>query len=359
MNNTKNVLNYFIGKGSISKLQSLINEKRVNTSDYAVIFVDHFFRNQGDLNLKIDRQDMIFYYNSQKEPTTDIINHYKSEILSSKQDNKPVAVIAIGGGSTLDTVKAVSNLLNNPGVAEDYQGWDLVKNPGIYKIGVPTISGTGAEASRTCVMTNYKKNLKLGMNSEFTIYDQLILDSDLSKTVPRDQYFYTAMDTYIHCIESLNGSHRHAMADSYSYEALRLCHEIFSSKDMMSDENREKLMVASYHGGASLANSFVGVVHPFSAGLSIVFGTPHCLANCIIMSAMEEFYPVETEQFKFYVEKQGISIPSGLTQKLDDAGFQKLYESTIIHEKPLTNALGENFKTILSPEKVRSIFERL
>ena len=122
MNNTKNVLNYFIGKGSISKLQSLINEKRVNTSDYAVIFVDHFFRNQGDLNLKIDRQDMIFYYNSQKEPTTDIINHYKSEILSSKQDNKPVAVIAIGGGSTLDTVKAVSNLLNNPGVAEDYQG---------------------------------------------------------------------------------------------------------------------------------------------------------------------------------------------------------------------------------------------
>ena len=236
MNNTKNVLNYFIGKGSISKLQSLINEKRVNTSDYAVIFVDHFFRNQGDLNLKIDRQDMIFYYNSQKEPTTDIINHYKSEILSSKQDNKPVAVIAIGGGSTLDTVKAVSNLLNNPGVAEDYQGWDLVKNPGIYKIGVPTISGTGAEASRTCVMTNYKKNLKLGMNSEFTIYDQLILDSDLSKTVPRDQYFYTAMDTYIHCIESLNGSHRHAMADSYSYEALRLCHEIFSSKDMMSDE---------------------------------------------------------------------------------------------------------------------------
>ena len=171
-------------------------------------------------------------------------------------------------------------------------------------------------------MTNYKKNLKLGMNSEFTIYDQLILDSDLSKTVPRDQYFYTAMDTYIHCIESLNGSHRHAMADSYSYEALRLCHEIFSSKDMMSDENREKLMVASYHGGASLANSFVGVVHPFSAGLSIVFGTPHCLANCIIMSAMEEFYPVETEQFKFYVEKQGISIPSGLTQKLDDVDFK-------------------------------------
>jgi 3-deoxy-alpha-D-manno-octulosonate 8-oxidase len=58
-----------------------------------------------------------------------------------------------------DTGKAVSNLLRNPGNAEDYQGWDLVKNPGVYKIGVPTISGTGAEASRTCVMTNPKNGL--------------------------------------------------------------------------------------------------------------------------------------------------------------------------------------------------------
>ena len=208
-------------------------------------------------------------------------------------------------------------------------------------------------------MTNYKKNLKLGMNSEFTIYDQLILDPDLSKTVPRHQYFYTAMDTYIHCIESLNGSHRHAMADSYSIEALRLCDEIFSSDDMMSDKNREKLMVASYLGGASLANSFVGVVHPFSAGLSIVFGTHHCVANCIIMNAMEEFYSGETKQFKEYMKMQGVSIPKELTKGLDDNGFKRLYDSTVIHEKPLSNALGENFKSILTPEKVRSVFERV
>ena len=102
----------------------------------------------------------------------------------------------------------------------------------------------------------------------------------------------------------------------------------------------------------------MGVVHPFSAGLSIVLEPLIALLIVLLCLQWKNFIS-RTEQFKFYVEKQGISIPSGLTQKLDDAGFQKLYESTIIHEKPLTNALGENFKTILSPEKVRSIFERL
>lgn len=357
MNNTKNVLNYFIGTGTFSKMGFLLDEKRKLKEDYAVIFVDHFFKYNDVIKLDINKQDLVYYYNSDEEPTTDVIDGYKADIVQRKGQIKPVAIVGIGGGSTLDTAKAISNLLNNLGKAEDYQGWDLVSNPGIYKIGIPTISGTGAESSRTCVMTNYKKNLKLGMNSEYTIFDQLILDPELSRTVPKDQYFYTAMDTYIHCIESLNGSHRHAMADSYSNEALYLIDEIFSSEDMVSDENREKLMVASYLGGASLANSFVGVIHPFSAGLSIVFGTHHCLANCIIMNVMDEFYPKETEQFREYVNKQGVKIPGGLTKNLDDEDFKKLYDSTVIHEKPLTNALGEEFKMILTPEKVRSIFE--
>lgn len=79
------------------------------------------------------------------------------------------------------------------------------------------------------------------MNSEFTIYDQLILDPELTATVPRDQYFYTGMDTYIHCIESLNGSYRHPVGDAFSREALELCREVFLSDDMMSGENRKNL----------------------------------------------------------------------------------------------------------------------
>ena len=61
----------------------------------------------------------------------------------------------------MDTAKAISNLLTNPGEAADYQGWDLVKNPAVFKIGIPTISGTGSEATRTCVMTNSLTGLNL------------------------------------------------------------------------------------------------------------------------------------------------------------------------------------------------------
>ena len=87
----------------------------------------------------------------------------------------------MGGGIAIDVAKAISNLLTNSGSAADYQGWDLVKHPGVFKIGIPTLSGTGAEATRTCVLTNKENGLKLGMNSDFTVYDQVILDPNLGR----------------------------------------------------------------------------------------------------------------------------------------------------------------------------------
>jgi alcohol dehydrogenase class IV len=66
-------------------------------------------------------------------------------------------IIGVGGGSVMDLAKAVSLMMNNPGSSADYQGWDLVKNPGVYKAGIPTLSGTGAEVSRTCVLTGPTK----------------------------------------------------------------------------------------------------------------------------------------------------------------------------------------------------------
>lgn len=359
MNNSKNVLNYMFGKGTISNLNEILNN-RISKNDYVVYYVDEYFKNSELVNnLPIENEDEIFYVQTKDEPKTEFINSFRNQLVE-KEKNKPKAIVAIGGGCTLDTGKAVANLLTNPGNAEDYQGWDLVKNAGIYKIGIPTVSGTGAEASRTCVMTNPKSGLKLGMNSDFTIYDQLILDPELIKTVPREQYFYTGMDTYIHCIESLGGRYRNAIGDAFSHQSIALCRDVFLSDDMMSEENCEKLMVASYLGGCAIANSFVGVVHPFSAGLSVVLDTHHCIGNCITMNAMEEFYPKEYVEFMQMSEKQGIEIPKGIAANLDDETYLKLYNSTVIHEKPLSNALGNNYKTdILTLEKVTEIFKRM
>lgn len=356
---SKNVLNYVFGAGSFAKLGELLDRRRTPTG-HVVFCLDSYFEGK-DLSrcLPAIPGDETLIIDASEEPTTAGINALMQRLAQTKTPAKTDAVVGIGGGCALDTAKAVSNLLSNGGKAEDYQGWDLVKKPGVFKIGVPTLSGTGAEASRTCVMTNKATGLKLGMNSEHTIYDQLILDPDLTATAPKEQYFFTGMDTYVHCIESLAGSYRNAIGDAFSRQALELCREVFLSDDMRSDAAREKLMVASYLGGSAIANSYVGVVHPFSAGLSVVLGVPHCKANCMTMMAMREFYPQEAAEFAQMAARQGVEIPRGVARGLSEEQYRRLYDATVVHEKPLSNALGPDFKKILTLEKAKSVFQSM
>jgi len=359
INNVKNVLHYTIGKGAVKELNKILLSRRVIGNQQVIYFIDEFFKNNSILDsFSFTNLDEIVFISTINEPSTDYINDVLAK-LHSKGITEPVAIVGMGGGISMDVAKAISNLMTNGGKAEDYQGWDLVKKPSIYKIAVPTLSGTGAEATRTCVMTNNKSGLKLGMNSDFTVFDQIIMDPDLTKTVPKNQYFYTGMDAYIHCIESLNGSYRNAIGDAYSEQTISLCRSVFTDNDIMSDQNRSKMMVASYLGGCAIATSYVGVIHPFSAGLSVVLGIHHCVANCITMRAMEEFYPEEYKEFWQMVEKQGVEVPEGICHNLTDEQFGQLYDATVIHEKPLTNALGDNFREILTKDKVKSLFQKM
>ena len=365
INLVKNVKTYNFGINSINNLKSVL-EKRKNENSYLahqekiIFFIDNFFENDNDLLSKLNKsnKDIFIFVDTKEEPSTSKVDLFK-KLLIKKDFQNPLAIVGLGGGSTMDYAKAIANLLTNAGNASDYQGWDLVKNPAIYKIGIPTISGTGAEATRTCVMTNSETGLKLGMNSDFTVFDHIIMDPNLSKSVPSEQYFYTGMDAFIHCIESLNGSYRSSIADAYSRETLRLCNEVFLSDDMKSDINREKLMVASYLGGCAIASSYVGVVHPFSAALSVVLKIHHCLANCIVMRGMEEFYSDHYKIFWDMVSIQNVNIPKGICEKLTDKQYGELIDSTVIHEKPLTNALGIGFRKKLTDKKIIEIFKKM
>jgi 3-deoxy-alpha-D-manno-octulosonate 8-oxidase len=359
----KNVGGFNFGPGALDELCSHIDRRRTRAEEAnrkVIYFVDEFFCNRTEILSRLGAlpEDRIEFVTTAHEPETESIDNRILELRNAGFE-KPLTIVALGGGITLDTAKAAANLLTNGGRAEQYQGWDLVKVPGIHKIGIPTISGTGAEATRTCVMTNTRSGLKLGMNSDYTVFDHLVLDPDLTATVPRNQYFYTGMDAYIHCIESSAGSYRNAIGDAYSRETINLCRQVFLADDMMSPESRERLMVASYLGGCAIAASYVGVVHPLSAGLSVVLGLHHCVANCIVMRAMEEFYPAARDEFQAMAERQGVTIPQGVCRDLDDKQFQALYEATVIHEKPLTNALGEGFRKILTFEKVTSLFKKM
>ncbi len=364
---TKGISQYIFNRDSFYQLKRILKEKRLQ--GYILCIIDQFFI---DTQIYEELQKIpslrIRSYDTTCEPTTGDINTIVEEVYLQCKE-APGLVIGLGGGSILDVAKAVSNLIANGGKAENYQGWDLLRKPGIYKIGIPTISGTGAETSRTCVLLNKRKNLKLGMNSEHSLFDFLILDPQLTATVPRNQYFFTGMDTYIHCVEALNGNYRHPIADSYSHEALRLCREVFNSNDMQSEENRTKLMTASFLGGSAIANSYVGVVHPLSAALSVVFSAPHCVSNCMVMQYMQEFYPKENEEFLSMANKQKIVIPTISkahyrsenqdAEKLTNELYDRLYQAAIVHEKPLQNALGQDYRKILSQSKVRDLFNKI
>jgi len=152
----------------------------------------------------LNPQDLLLWVNVTDEPKT----AYVDELTQRTKDfagHLPEAVIGMGGGSTMDIAKAVSLMLTNPGSSADYQGWDLVKNPAVYHVGIPTLSGTGAEVSRTTVLNGPQK--KLGINSNHTVFDQILLDPELTSGVPAQQRFYTGMDCYIHCVESLHGTY--------------------------------------------------------------------------------------------------------------------------------------------------------
>lgn len=359
--NFKMVSYIVYGRGCFNQLDEILAPQRKDKQP-VIFLVDHFFSagSGGEGNQLVNRipirdNDRIIFADVTYEPKTTYVDQLAGQL--KDEFGQLSAVIGIGGGSTMDLAKAVSLMMTNPGSSADYQGWDLVKNPGIYKAGIPTLSGTGAEVSRTTVLTGPTK--KLGMNSDFTPFDQILLDPQLTANAPVYQRFYTGMDCYIHCIESLEGTYLNEFSKSYGQKALELCREVFVNKDHWDDESDDKLMMASYAGGMSIAYSQVGVAHAVSYGLSYLLGTKHGIGNCIVMNQLEEYYPAAVKEFKYMVEKNKIEIPTGVCKGLGDVDFDKMIDVSMGMKPLWENALGKDWEKIMTREKLRSLFEKL
>ena len=343
------------GRGSFNQLDEILTPHR--KKDQPIIFlVDHFFEGKPLVNrLPLRDNDSVIYADVTYEPKTTYVDSLAAQL--KEKYGKVSGVIGIGGGSTMDLAKAVSLMMNNPGSSADYQGWDLVKYPGVYKAGIPTLSGTGAEVSRTTVLTGPTK--KLGMNSDYTPFDQIVLDPELTANAPANQRFYTGMDCYIHCIESLQGTYLNEFSKSYGEKALELCRKVFVGKEQWDDTSDDQLMMASYAGGMSIAYSQVGVAHAVSYGLSYLLGTKHGIGNCIVMNHLEEYYPEGVKEFRHMVEKNGIEIPTGICKGLSDDDFNKMIDVSIGMKPLWENALGKDWEKVMTREKLRRLYEKL
>lgn len=346
------------GRGSFNQLSEILATKRLSMNAPFIYIIDDVFKNNSWITSRIPLayDDKIVFVSTAEEPKTSQVDNLVEDIILTTKE-LPSGIIGIGGGSVLDLAKAVSIMLTNEGETKDYQGWDLVKNAAIYHVGIPTISGTGAEVSRTTVLIGPDK--KLGINSDFTPFDQVILDSELTKDVPTDQWFYTGMDCYIHCIESLTGTYLNAFSQTYGDMALTLCKEVFLENSLTDIESQEKLMMASWHGGMSIAYSQVGVAHAMSYPLAYLLGIKHGIGNCIVFDHLEDFYPEGVRLFKAMKKKHQITLPQGICASLSEEELDKMI-CIALNLVPLwENALGKNWKTIITPKRLKELYQKM
>ncbi|MFC1516686.1 iron-containing alcohol dehydrogenase family protein [Thermodesulfobacteriota bacterium] len=356
--NFKTVSRIVFGRGCFNQLDDILSEKRQNTDAFMVFMVDDVFSESALIDrLPLRRHDMLLYVNVDDEPKTvyvDALTEQVETFAKSGPQGLPGGVVGIGGGSTMDLAKAVSLMLTNPGSSAEYQGWDLIKNPAVYHVAVPTLSGTGAEVSRTTVLTGPEK--KLGINSDQTVFDQMVLDPDLIEGVPADQRFYTGMDCYIHSVEALNGTYINTFSKAYGDKALELCREVFLDVGADSDD---KLMMASYCGGMSIAYSQVGVCHALSYGLAFVLGLHHGIGNCVAFDTLDQFYPEGVDEFRRMMDKHDIQLPRNLTDGIDSEKLETMVDVALVLEPLWDNALGPEWKKIMTRDKIRKLYLKM
>ncbi len=353
--NLRTVPRLVFGRGCFKQIDKIIEKIRnISNSPFVFLVDDVFSTPTFKKSITLHDRDVLMWVNVDDEPKTDYVDSITSEIkrcFSSYSNGNPSGVVGIGGGSTMDLAKAVSLMLTNSGSSENYQGWDLIKNPAIYHVAVPTLSGTGAEVSRTAVLIGPQK--KLGINSDYTVFDQIILDPDMIEGVPKLQRFYTGMDCYIHCTESLNGRYINTFSQAYAEKAIKLCKEVFLEK--VPDAN-DKMMIASYFGGMSITYSQVGICHAMSYGLSFVTGIHHGLANCLIFNVLENFYPEEIQDFRDMMNNHQIVLPKHVLSNLPDDKIDKMISVALTLEPLWENALGKNWKLHITRSNLKELY---
>jgi len=356
--NFKNIEKVVYGRGSFDMMESIIAEKRFENDGFFLFVVDNYFKGKELADrIPVRTGDIIEFIDvDPTEPTTEQIDGLRDMVLAAK--GIPDGVVGIGGGSIMDIAKAVSLMFTNEGSSTQYQGLNLIKKPGIYHLGVPTISGTGAEVSMTAVLTGPEK--KLGLKCDWTVFNQVILDPELIASVPRDKWFYTGMDTYIHCIESENGILNNAFSHAYAEQSLKLCKDIYLGENSgQTSENDDKLMVASLMGGLSLTYSEVGVCHALSYGLSKILGEKHCLANCLAFQHLEDYYPEGLVEFREMLKKHNIDLPQGLSENWTDEQITAMANVAYNLPHMWNHAIGLDWKEKIKIDTIKDLYKRM
>jgi len=198
-------------------------------------------------------------------------------------------VLAIGGGSVMDLGKAVSMLVGHPGRAEEYQGPDLVEGTGLRVICVPTTAGSGAEATKSAVLTNADSQVKRGINAVGVLPDAVILDPDLLISLPDSPRIAALLDATTHALESYVGLNSWQASEMAARAAFpHLGAHMRHRAGPLNSQEAESALLGSFFAGTAICNSETGAVHALAYPLTEYHGIPHAYAVAALLPSVME-----------------------------------------------------------------------
>ena len=288
------------GHGTIGKLGALANETLAGvtagtsagaSARRAAIVTDPVIAAAGLLteaaeSLKAAGIPFEIFTDVQPEPSVEGV---KKSVEAVRPFN-PDLLIGIGGGSTLDTTKLISVLLSGTQPLESMFGIDLIEQPGLPMILVPTTSGTGSEVTPNAIVTIPEEERKVGVVSRRLFPDVALLDPRLTVSLPQALTAATGMDAMIHSLESYIGNKANLVSDTVALRGIRLIatsiRDAYSHGDDI--EARERMHIGSMLGGMALTGAGTCAVHALAYPLGGKYGVPHGVANSMLLVPVME-----------------------------------------------------------------------
>ena len=252
-------------------------------------------------------------------------------------------IISIGGGSSIDTAKAVSVMLANGGDMSDYMGTGKVKTAGIPHIAIPTTAGTGSEVTRVTIITDVEKNIKMMCLDNAFMPIAAIVDYELSMTMPKSLTSYVGIDALTHAIEAYVSRKANPVSDIFAQKAIELIgSSILTAYDKPDDKPaRSAMMEGATFGGAAFSNASVCAVHGMSRPIGAHFHVAHGLSNAMLLPLVTE-HSITGNLGRYAEIARIMGLSGGTDEALANALVKKLHEYNKIMQVPNPAAYGIN-----------------
>lgn len=259
-------------------------------------------------------------------------------------------IIAIGGGSSMDTAKAIGIIIKNPKFADvvSLEGVAPTKNKCVPIIAVPTTAGTAAEVTINYVITDTEKNRKMVCVDVHDIPVVAVVDPDMMSSMPKGLTAATGMDALTHAIEGYITAGAWELSDMFHLKAIEIISKNLRGAVENTPEGREGMALGQYIAGMGFSNVGLGIVHSMAHPLGAVYDTPHGIANAIILPTVMEYNaPATGEKYRNIAKAMGVT-------GVDDMSLEEARKAAVDAVKQLSQDVGipENLKDIVKPEDV-------